>query len=74
MCSSDLAVRRVLNVPRRGIGNATLEKLEDYARMRGIGLYVLPWVPSENCQLCPPSVPCSFFRYSARSAGVLSPA
>ena len=35
----EVAVRRVLNVPRRGIGNATLEKLEDYARMRGIGLY-----------------------------------
>ncbi|MCI9219406.1 MAG: UvrD-helicase domain-containing protein [Lachnospiraceae bacterium] len=35
----EVAVRRILNVPRRGIGNATLEKLEDYARMRGIGLY-----------------------------------
>ncbi|MCI9337515.1 MAG: UvrD-helicase domain-containing protein [Lachnospiraceae bacterium] len=35
----EVAVKRVLNVPRRGIGNATLEKLEDYARMRGIGLY-----------------------------------
>ncbi len=35
----DVAVRRILNVPRRGIGNATLEKVEDYARMRGMGLY-----------------------------------
>ncbi len=35
----EVAVRRILNVPRRGIGNATLEKLEDYAQMRGIGLY-----------------------------------
>ncbi len=35
----EVAVRRILNVPRRGIGNATLEKLEDYAQMRGIGFY-----------------------------------
>ncbi len=35
----EVAVRRILNVPRRGIGNATLEKLDDYAQMRGIGLY-----------------------------------
>ncbi len=35
----DVAVRRIMNVPKRGIGNATLEKLEDYAQMRGIGLY-----------------------------------
>ena len=34
-----VALRRILNVPRRGIGNATLEKLEDYAQMRGVGLY-----------------------------------
>lgn len=35
----DVAVRRIVNVPKRGIGNATLEKLEDYAQMRGIGLW-----------------------------------
>lgn len=35
----DVAVRRIVNVPKRGIGNATLEKLEDYAQIRGIGLY-----------------------------------
>ena len=35
----DVAVRRIINVPRRGIGNATLEKAEEFARLRGIGLY-----------------------------------
>lgn len=35
----EVAVRRIVNVPKRGIGNATLEKLEDYAQMRDIGLY-----------------------------------
>ena len=35
----DVAVRRIINVPRRGIGNTTLEKAEDYARLYGIGLY-----------------------------------
>ncbi len=35
----EVAVRRIINVPKRGIGNATIEKLEDYAQMRDIGLY-----------------------------------
>ncbi len=35
----DVAVRRILNVPKRGIGNATLEKAEDYAQLYGTGLY-----------------------------------
>ena len=35
----DVAVRRIINVPRRGIGNATLEKAEEFARLREIGLY-----------------------------------
>ncbi len=35
----EVAVRRIINVPKRGIGAATLEKIEDYAQMRDIGLY-----------------------------------
>ena len=35
----EVAVRRIINVPKRGVGNATIEKLEDYAEMRDIGLY-----------------------------------
>ncbi|MCM1542588.1 MAG: DNA helicase PcrA [Blautia sp.] len=35
----EVAVRRIINVPKRGVGNATLEKLEDYAEMRDISLY-----------------------------------
>lgn len=35
----EVAVRRIVNVPKRGIGNATMEKLEDYAQLRDIGLY-----------------------------------
>lgn len=35
----EVAVRRIINVPRRGIGNATLEKVADYAQMRGMGFY-----------------------------------
>ncbi|HBA46214.1 MAG TPA: ATP-dependent DNA helicase PcrA, partial [Lachnospiraceae bacterium] len=35
----DVAVRRILNVPRRGIGNATLEKVGDFASAYGIGFY-----------------------------------
>lgn len=34
----DLAVRRIINVPKRGIGAATLEKVQDYANERQIDL------------------------------------
>ena len=35
----EVAVRRIVNIPRRGIGAATLERIDDYAKMRDIGLY-----------------------------------
>ena len=35
----DVAVRRIINVPKRGIGQATMDKVADYARMRDLGLY-----------------------------------
>jgi len=35
----EVAIRRIVNVPKRGIGGVTLDKLEDYAQMRDIGLY-----------------------------------
>ncbi len=35
----DLAVRRVINVPKRGIGATTLNRVQDYATAYGIGLY-----------------------------------
>lgn len=37
--SDDLAVERIINVPRRGIGNTTVENAMNYARMRGMNLY-----------------------------------
>lgn len=35
----DLAVKRIINVPKRGIGNTTIARVEDYADGRGIGFY-----------------------------------
>lgn len=35
----EVAVRRIINVPKRGIGAATVEKIADYAVTRGISLY-----------------------------------
>lgn len=32
----DLAVKRIINVPKRGIGNASLDKVQSFADMRGI--------------------------------------
>ena len=35
----DLAVRRVINVPKRGVGDRSLEALEAYALTHGVNLY-----------------------------------
>lgn len=35
----DLAVERIINVPKRGIGAVTIRKLHDYASSRGISLF-----------------------------------
>lgn len=35
----DVAVRRIINIPKRGIGAATIAKVEDYAQMREISFY-----------------------------------
>lgn len=45
----DLAVRRIINVPKRGIGLTTVNRIQGYAEERGIGFYeairVADWVP-----------------------------
>lgn len=35
----DLAVRRIINVPKRGIGATTLAKVQDYAMEQGVSFY-----------------------------------
>ncbi|MBQ2802654.1 MAG: UvrD-helicase domain-containing protein [Lachnospiraceae bacterium] len=35
----EVALRRIINVPKRGIGAATVEKIADYAQMKDISLY-----------------------------------
>lgn len=35
----DVAVKRIINVPKRGIGAATIERVQDYANERGISFY-----------------------------------
>lgn len=35
----EVALRRIVNVPKRGVGAVTLDKLEDYAQLRDVGLY-----------------------------------
>ena len=37
--SDTISMKRIINEPRRGIGEATIEKIEDYSRMRGIPIY-----------------------------------
>lgn len=37
--SDDLSLRRIINVPRRSIGDSTIQVLEDSAREKGIPLY-----------------------------------
>ncbi len=35
----DLAVRRIINVPKRGIGNTTVSRVQEYALEQGISFY-----------------------------------
>lgn len=35
----DLAVRRIINVPKRGIGLTSINRVQEYAASRGIGIY-----------------------------------
>ncbi|HSH35820.1 DNA helicase PcrA [Schnuerera sp.] len=35
----DISLKRIINVPKRGIGNATLEKVEEYANQTGESIY-----------------------------------
>ena len=35
----DVAVRRIINVPKRGIGATTLNRVQDYAQEQGISFY-----------------------------------
>ncbi len=35
----DVAVKRIINIPKRGIGASTIAKVEDYAQMRDISFY-----------------------------------
>ena len=35
----DLAIKRIINVPRRGVGNKTMERLEEIAREQNTNLY-----------------------------------
>lgn len=37
--SDAVSLRRIINVPRRGIGEASLQKLEDYSRRHGLAIY-----------------------------------
>ncbi|MCR1898789.1 DNA helicase PcrA [Irregularibacter muris] len=35
----DIALKRIINMPKRGIGKTTLEKIEGYAEFKDIGMY-----------------------------------
>src|SRR5690606_15232453 len=37
--ADNISLKRIINVPKRGIGNATVEKLEEIASDMGISIY-----------------------------------
>jgi len=37
--ADDISLRRIINVPKRGIGNTTLDKIQDYANLHDISLF-----------------------------------
>ncbi len=55
----DLAVRRIINVPKRGIGQASVSRVQEYAIARGTGFYEvlkdadkIPGVGRTGLKLC----------------------
>ncbi|NWG26832.1 MAG: UvrD-helicase domain-containing protein, partial [Pseudorhodoplanes sp.] len=51
--ADDLAFERIVNVPRRGLGDATLKTLHDMGRARGIPLYEAARIMVETDELKP---------------------
>jgi DNA helicase-2/ATP-dependent DNA helicase PcrA len=51
--ADDLAFERIVNVPRRGLGDATLQQLHDHARARRIPLYEAARATIETDELKP---------------------
>lgn len=49
----DLALERILNTPKRGLGNTTVQRLYDHARVAGISLYESIWQLCETDDLKP---------------------
>lgn len=66
----DLAVLRIINVPRRGIGAATINKVQDWEAEQGIRFYdallEAEYVPGLMRSLNKIKSFTSFYRYSAR--------
>mgnify|MGYP000612213918 CR=1 FL=1 len=50
----DLAVRRIINVPKRGIGLTTINRIQESAASRGIGFYdaLLGWSDTGGGKRC----------------------
>ncbi|MEK2646754.1 ATP-dependent helicase [Bdellovibrio sp. BCCA] len=38
--ADDIALKRIINVPARGIGKTTIEKIEEYAAHHGLSMYI----------------------------------
>jgi DNA helicase-2/ATP-dependent DNA helicase PcrA len=49
--SDDIALKRIINVPKRGIGNATLNTAEEAARQRGCSIFSIISSASEISEL-----------------------
>ncbi len=49
----DLALERIINTPKRGLGNSTIQKLYEFARATGISLYDAILTMCEGDQLKP---------------------
>lgn len=50
--SDNISLKRIINVPKRGIGNATLENAEDIANQRGASIFSIISSAGEIPQLC----------------------
>jgi DNA helicase-2/ATP-dependent DNA helicase PcrA len=51
--ADDLAFERIINVPKRGLGDATVQCLHDYARLRGVPLFEAARAVAETDEIKP---------------------
>src|SRR5690606_35193151 len=74
--SNDLKFERIVNVPKRGLGDATIKQVHDLARARGVPMFEAARQLAESDELKPKArralgdLAASFLRWRGQAEGV----